>query len=153
MTMFETYLLFKIDDIIKLCGLIGFLSFLTFAIYVFLVLIMEFVINWKVITWGGLIFLLAFTCSVASELLPSRNTIIAMKVIPMLTTDENMKYMSDETKELYELFKDYIKSEIKTSIEKNKKGNPKTSTETTNDDMTKFLKDTIKSEIKEQIKK
>lgn len=132
MTPLETYALFQINDILDFIKAVSF-GALLISSGVCLIL----GIIWLCETEGGAntegnrstdgstllgmkgwikrhfyILIISLITMVLCNALPDRNTIIAMKVIPYITSEQNMATLNEESKEIYMTFKDWVKSQI-----------------------------------------
>jgi hypothetical protein len=133
MTELQTYFLFQIDSIINCINWIGFFLMIIgfgFCSVISFVVAMcvsechsifpepaEIVIK-KMLKRGVTIGFVGIIITLTSHLMPDRNTIIAMNVIPAITSEKAINTMTDETGEIYDMFKDWIKTQIKDEAKK-----------------------------------
>jgi len=57
--------------------------------------------------------LIVFVCGTLRTLLPSTKQLAVIKIGPKVVSAENMEFVSDESKELYVLFKAWLKDQVK----------------------------------------
>lgn len=104
--------------------------------------------------WAWFYLLLGFSFLLAAKAFPSRNTLIAMQIVPTITSDAAIGTISTESKDMYKLFRDWLKQEINGFNKPNpndKKSDKKEETNSSNNEVASMVKELVKEELKRQV--